>query len=121
MPLFLIKKDNRRQSFDRQKLVAGMSQACQKRPVSADTIQEAALDIERRAQEMGEREIASQWFGEQVMQALRQMDEVAYVRFASVYRSFRDVEEFAEELKRLRQNNNAESGGANARPTTGHA
>ena len=102
--LFLVKKDGRRQAFNREKLVAGMRRACEKRPVSAASIDDAAGEIERRARDVGEREIASPWFGEQVMDVLRRLDEVAYVRFASVYRSFRDVEEFARELETLRSN-----------------
>jgi len=103
MALQVIKRDNRRQLFDRTKLVAGMRRACEKRPVSTSDLEEIASSIERAAQELGEREIAGQWFGEQVMKALRQIDEVAYVRFASVYRSFRDMNEFAEELNKMRR------------------
>lgn len=101
-PLTVVKKDGSRTPFDRNKLVAGMRRACEKRPVPTARIDKVAADIERRAQELGEREISSRWFGEQVMAALREIDEVAYVRFASVYRSFRDVDEFARELETLR-------------------
>lgn len=101
-PLMVVKKDGSRVPFSREKLASGMRRACEKRPVSMDTIDQIAGDIERRALEVGEREIASRWFGEQVMQALRALDAVAYVRFASVYRSFRDVEEFQRELEALR-------------------
>ncbi|MBI1948061.1 MAG: transcriptional repressor NrdR [Deltaproteobacteria bacterium] len=100
--LVVVKKDGSRAPFDRQKLLGGVRRACEKRPVPTARIQQLIADIERRAQELGEREIASRWIGEQVMAALRELDEVAYVRFASVYRSFRDVEEFARELEALR-------------------
>jgi transcriptional repressor NrdR len=101
MPLLVVKRDNRRQRFDRQKLIAGMQRACEKRPVSIQALEEIAMGIERGAQELGEKEIAGEWFGEQVMNALRLLDEVAYVRFASVYRSFRDASEFAAELAKI--------------------
>ncbi len=101
-PLVVVKKDGSRAPFDRQKLLGGLRRACEKRPVPTARIQQVVADIERRGQELGEREISSRWIGEQVMTALRELDEVAYVRFASVYRSFRDVEEFARELETLR-------------------
>lgn len=101
-PLFIVKRDGRRQGFERQRILAGVQRACEKRPVSTATMERIPVDIERMAHELGEREIASVWVGERVMDALRDLDEVAYVRFASVYRSFRDVEEFALELARLR-------------------
>lgn len=106
-PLTVVKKDGSRTPFDRMKLVGGMRRACEKRPVPAARIDKVVADIERRAQELGEREISSRWFGEQVMAALRELDEVAYVRFASVYRSFRDVDEFARELETLREKKSA--------------
>ncbi len=101
-PLTVVKKDGTRVAFDRQKLVAGMVRACEKRPVPAAVIDRLAIEIEKRALELGERELSSRWFGEQVMAALRDVDEVAYVRFASVYRSFKDVAEFARELEALK-------------------
>ena len=102
-PLFIIKRDGRRQLFDRRRILAGLQRACEKRPVASEKIEHISLEVERRAYELGEKELASVWVGEQVMEALRDLDQVAYVRFASVYRSFRDVAEFAEELKRLQQ------------------
>ncbi|HEY4223826.1 MAG TPA: transcriptional regulator NrdR [Myxococcota bacterium] len=108
-PLTVVKKDGSRTPFDRDKLVAGMRRACEKRPVPIARIDKVAVDIERKAQELNEREISSRWFGEQVMGALRELDEVAYVRFASVYRSFRDVDEFARELEALRRPNPPEA------------
>jgi transcriptional repressor NrdR len=101
-PIVVIKKNGARAAFDRARLVAGMSRACEKRPVSSETIDRIAAEIEKRASETGERELSSRWFGEQVMRELRAIDEVAYVRFASVYRSFKDVEEFARELELLK-------------------
>ena len=103
MPIYLVKKDMRRQLFDRQKVIKGMTRACEKRPISTGDIEKAALDIEKSAYELGEKEIAAQWVGEQIMKRLRKIDQVAYVRFASVYRSFRDVEEYAKELEYLKQ------------------
>jgi transcriptional repressor NrdR len=101
-PLVVIKKDGSRVTFDRTKLVAGMTRACEKRPVPQAVVDTLAVEIEKRAIELGERELSSRWFGEQVMEALRGVDEVAYVRFASVYRSFKDADEFARELERLK-------------------
>lgn len=104
MPLYVVKKDMRRQLFDRHKIIKGMTKACEKRPVATNSIESAALGIEKKAHELGEKEIAAQWVGEQIMNVLRDIDQVAYVRFASVYRSFRDVDEFVQELERLKQN-----------------
>ena len=100
MPL-VVKKDGRREPFDRQKIVNGLLRACEKRPVSADTIEAVADRIERHIQERGEREIVSSVVGEAVMRELHALDAVAYVRFASVYRSFGDVHEFMHELEEL--------------------
>ena len=101
-PLFIVKKDGRRQAFDRARVARGIERACEKRPVSTARIEQIVADIERAAHELGEREVAAQWVGEQVMTALRDTDEVAYVRFASVYRSFRDAAEFVRELETLK-------------------
>jgi transcriptional repressor NrdR len=90
----LVKKDGRREAFDRRKLLEGLRRACQKRPVSQERIDEMATRVERRLQESGEREVRSSAVGELVMEMLRAEDPVAYVRFASVYRDFRDVGEF---------------------------
>ena len=102
-PLVVIKKDGSRVAFDRPRLKAGILRACEKRPVSSDTIDGIVADIEKRALEVGERELSSRWFGEAVMEALKATDEVAYVRFASVYRSFKDAAEFARELEALKR------------------
>ncbi len=111
MPL-LVKKDGRRESWDRQKMVSGLAKACEKRPVSRDQIDEIVDGIERRLQDIGVKEVLTKVVGEWIMEDLAQLDEVAYVRFASVYRQFKDVDEFMEELKsildsrQLEQNNN---------------
>ncbi len=98
----VVKKDGRREAFDRKKIVQALSIACNKRPISADQIENVADSIEREIQDADAREVPSAQLGERVMARLREMDDVAYVRFASVYRSFRDISEFAAELGRLR-------------------
>ncbi|WP_136805299.1 transcriptional regulator NrdR [Desulfosediminicola flagellatus] len=100
MPM-LVKKDGRREGWDRQKMTSGLQKACEKRPISRDRIDQFVDDIEHRLQDMGSKEVASQVIGEWVMEDLSQLDEVAYVRFASVYRQFKDVNEFMDELKTL--------------------
>jgi transcriptional repressor NrdR len=99
----VVKKDGRRESFDRAKILSGMKKACEKRPISTATIEAAADRIEKRIQEMGESEIQSRVVGEEVMKELHQLDQVAYVRFASVYREFKDIDQFMDELKVLAQ------------------
>lgn len=100
MPM-VVKKDDRRENWDRHKLEAGLHKACEKRPVPIDAIEDAVAHIERLIQGKGLREIASSEIGEQVMEALKTLDEVAYVRFASVYRSFRDIAEFQRTVETL--------------------
>jgi len=95
----VVKKDGRRENFDRDKLLAGLKKACEKRPVSVEQVEALVTEIERKLQELGEKEIPSSTVGELVMERLPALDEVAYVRFASVYRSFRDIAEFMDELK----------------------
>src|SRR5687768_12852170 len=97
----VVKKDGRREAFDREKLLAGLKKACEKRPVSVDQLEEVVTQVERRLQQSGEREVSSSAVGEHLMDLLRGLDEVAYVRFASVYRSFRDIGEFMTELEDL--------------------
>ncbi len=99
----VVKKDGRRESFDRGKILSGMKKACEKRPISTAAIEAAADRIEKRIQEMGESEIQSRVIGEEVMKELHQLDQVAYVRFASVYREFKDIDQFMDELKMLAQ------------------
>ena len=97
----IVKKDDRREQFDRRKLREGLLKACEKRPVSVDAIEETADRIERSLLELCEKEVVSSVIGEAVMRALHKLDTVAYVRFASVYRSFQDIDEFMNELQDL--------------------
>ncbi len=101
MPLMVIKKDGRRQPFDRARIVSGLMKACEKRPVSIEKIEDITRDIERDIQKKFDQEIESQMIGEMVIEKLSKLDEVAYVRFASVYRQFRDVNQFMNELKSM--------------------
>ena len=96
---FLIKQDGRREEFDREKVLAGVKKACQKRPISIQQMEALVDRVEQYCQERGEKEISAVVVGEKVVQELYQLDDVAYVRFASVYRSFKDVNEFMVELK----------------------
>ena len=100
MPL-VVKKDGRREAYDRVKIINGLKRACEKRPVSINTIEAIADRIERNIQERGEKEISSSVIGEALMRELHDTDPVAYVRFASVYRSFKDINEFMVELEDL--------------------
>ncbi|MBM4121081.1 MAG: transcriptional repressor NrdR [Nitrospira sp.] len=97
----VVKKDGRREPFDRMKILGGIKKACEKRPISTATIEAVTDRIEKRIQEMGETEIPSTAVGEEVMKELHQLDQVAYVRFASVYREFKDIDQFMDELKAL--------------------
>ncbi len=97
----VVKKDDQRESWDRTKVLAGLHKACEKRPVPADAIERAVADVERRVTEAGSREISSSSIGEAVMDVLKTLDDVAYVRFASVYKSFRDIEEFMDALETI--------------------
>jgi transcriptional repressor NrdR len=101
IPYLVIKKDGRREAFDRAKLMAGLHRACEKRPVSAKDLSNLADDIEQLVQDSPDREIETRAIGEMVMTRLKELDKVAYVRFASVYRQFEDVEAFMIELKGL--------------------
>lgn len=101
VPLMVIKKDHSREAFDRQKLLAGMLRACEKRPVSYQMLEQAVNEIEQTVLNSYEREITSLEIGELAMQQLKSIDEVAYVRFASVYRQFSDINTFMDELKEL--------------------
>lgn len=101
VPLMVIKKDKTRQIFDRQKLLNGLLRACEKRPVSVDVLEKMVDEIEGQILNTLKREITSQEIGEMVMERLKKIDEVAYVRFASVYRQFRDINTFMDELHKL--------------------
>jgi transcriptional repressor NrdR len=97
----VIKKDGRREPFDRQKILQGLKKACEKRPISVDALEAVVERIEKKLQEFGKSEISTQVIGEEVMKELHGLDQVAYVRFASVYREFKDLSEFMNELKDL--------------------
>jgi len=101
MPLMVIKKDNSREAYDRSKIEAGIIQSCHKRPVSTQQINTVIDEIENRIFNMEEKEVPTSVIGELVMDKLKELDEVAYVRFASVYREFKDVNTFMEELAKL--------------------
>ena len=101
VPVMIIKKDGRREVFNREKVSAGLMRACEKRNISVNVIEDFLDNLERDLKETGEKEIPSSFVGEKVMQKLHELDEVAYVRFASVYREFKDVNDFFAELKSL--------------------
>lgn len=101
IPYFVVKKDGRREAFDRHKLMAGLHRACEKRPISAKALTELVDEIEQLVQDSPDRELAASAIGEHVMARLRELDKVAFVRFASVYRQFEDVQEFMTELRDL--------------------
>jgi transcriptional repressor NrdR len=100
-PVMLIKKDGRREAFDREKVLRGIQKACEKRAISVHLIEQMVVDIEQELGESNEREIPSTAVGEKIIKALKEVDDVAYVRFASVYREFKDVADFIQELKGL--------------------
>jgi transcriptional repressor NrdR len=100
-PIYVIKKDGRREKFERQKIKHGIEKACEKRPVSHEEIEGLIEKIEERTRRSGKEEIESKQIGEYVMEALKETDHVAYIRFASVYRSFADISSFEEEIKNL--------------------
>ena len=101
IPLIIIKKDNNREAYDRTKIEAGILRACHKRPVSANQIDRLVEEVETEIFNMEERELSSQVVGELVMNKLKDLDAVAYVRFASVYREFKDINTFMDELKKV--------------------
>jgi transcriptional repressor NrdR len=101
MPLFVVKKDGRRQPFDRKKILSGIQKACEKRPIPLEKIEDVVVHIEREIYRKFEREVCSAEIGQRIMDQMASIDEVAYVRFASVYRQFKDVNQFMAELKDL--------------------
>ena len=101
LPMVVVKKDGSRQSFDRRKVLGGMIRACEKRPVPLADLEKIAEEIEQDLQNSMEREVSTEYIGELVMDKLRAVDEVAYVRFASVYRQFKDIDTFMAELNKL--------------------
>ncbi len=106
LPLIVIKKDNNREPYDREKIVAGIVRSCHKRPVSISKINSMVDEIENTIFNMGEKEISTNTIGEIVMDKLKDADEVAYVRFASVYREFKDVNTFMDEIKKILKQSN---------------
>ncbi len=104
IPVMIVKKDGRREIFSREKVRSGLQKACQKRNISMNVIEEFLDELERDLRETGEKEISSNKIGEKVMAKLHEIDDVAYVRFASVYREFKDVNDFVSELKNLLSN-----------------
>jgi len=100
----VVKKDGRREPFSREKVIAGIRKACHKRPVSEEDIESFVSQLEKELYESGEKEISSGFIGERVMEKLKEWDEVAYVRFASVYREFQDVNEFVKQVESLLRN-----------------
>ena len=104
LPLLVIKRDGSRQAFDRMKLIGGMIKACEKRPVHVSDLENIADEIEQELQGSLDREVSSEHIGELVMNRLKDLDQVAYVRFASVYRQFKDISTFLEELNKLLAN-----------------
>jgi transcriptional repressor NrdR len=101
IPVMIVKKDGRREVFSREKVRSGLQKACQKRDISINVIDEFLDELERDLREAGEKEISSNKIGEKIMAKLHEIDDVAYVRFASVYREFKDVNDFVSELKNL--------------------
>ncbi len=105
MPIMVIKKDGSRQSFNRNKVINGLLRACEKRPVSMDTIDNIVYELETSIYNSLEREITSVEIGEKVLQKLKKIDDVAFIRFASVYRDFKDIKTFSDEIKKLMNSN----------------
>lgn len=108
IPHLVVKKDGRRERFDRTKVLAGLMKACEKRPVPIKTLEEVAERVEAMVQESPDREVPSTQVGEYLMESLRKLDKVAFVRFASVYREFKDVDQFMATLKGLLENQKAD-------------
>ncbi len=100
-PIMVIKKDDTRQAFDRDKIINGMIKSCEKRPVSREDIENAVDRIEKKIQNTMKKEVSSREIGEMVMEELKNLDEVSYVRFASVYREFKDLQSFVDELEKI--------------------
>lgn len=101
IPIIVVKKDGTRESFDREKIINGLLRACEKRPVSLDQVENIVDEIEARLYNLLEREVSSEKIGEMVMEKLQKLDDIAYVRFASVYRQFKDINSFMDELAKI--------------------
>jgi len=117
-PIRVIKKDGSREPFERRKILAGLMRACEKRPVSIDTLDEIVSRIEHQVTEQFDREVPSKFIGRLVMREIRKVDQVAFVRFASVYRDFKDVTEFMDEIRPMLEGNEPKSGGRSTRKKT---
>ncbi len=109
MDFVIVKKDGRREAYSREKLLAGIRKACHKRPISEETIRKFISSLELELIQKGEREISSSYIGEKVMEALKKWDKVAYIRFASVYKEFKDVSEFITQIEALGEKRNGKS------------
>ncbi len=109
LPLMVVKKDGRRESFNREKILNGIMKATEKRPVSMDRLNRLVDEVEKKLYNMMEKEVTSKTIGEIIMNKLKELDEVAYVRFASVYRQFKDINTFMEELNKLLDKDNRQS------------
>ena len=105
VPIVVVKKDGKRESFDKSKMIHGMVRACEKRPVKLETLEKAADEIEQKHLSSLDKEVEASYIGNLVMEKLKDIDEVAYVRFASVYRQFKDISTFMEELSKLLEKN----------------
>ncbi len=105
VPIVVVKKDGKRESFDKSKMIHGMVRACEKRPVKLETLEKAADEIEQKLLSSLDKEVEASYIGNLVMEKLKDIDEVAYVRFASVYRQFKDISTFMEELSKLLEKN----------------
>lgn len=112
---FVVKRDGRREPFDRRKILSGVQKACEKRPVSVDQMERVVDEIEKSVSELGQQEIQSADLGELVVSRLHGLDEIAYVRFASVYRQFKDVNEFTREIQRMTKNGKKKVGAGGSR------
>lgn len=109
-PIRVVKKDGTRIAFERRKIMAGMLKACEKRPVSIEDLDEITRRIEERINEKFDREVTTKYIGQQVMRELKKLDKVAYVRFASVYREFKDLDDFLDEVEKARGSRKARGG-----------
>lgn len=101
LPMIVVKKDGSRETFERDKVLSGLIKACEKRPVSVERLEKVAIDIEQKILNSLSRETKAEYIGELVMEELKEIDEVSYVRFASVYRQFKDIDSFMQELNKL--------------------
>ena len=114
-PIRVVKKDGSREPFERRKILAGLMRACEKRPVSMDTLDEIVSRIEHQVTEQFDREVPSKFIGRLVMREIRKVDQVAFVRFASVYRDFKDVTEFMDEIRPMLEQGESKGGGRTTR------